>query len=125
MWSCNSLKKTIFETLYFIVTNVFSVSKLILWYQNMSLIVLTIWFKIRMYLLNREKRFSAFPRSTYIFRDLNELPTDKIHSKVRVPQDRLLCHTHVDNKNQRPEGTEGSAIKNHLIKRPFWYNFIV
>ena len=27
--------------------------------------------------------------------------------------------------NQRPEGTEGSAIKKHLIKRPFWYSFFV
>jgi len=26
--------------------------------------------------------------------------------------------------NQRPEGTEGSAIKKHLIKRPFWYSFL-
>ena len=28
------------------------------------------------------------------------------------------------NDNQRPEGTEGSAIKKHLIKRPFWYSFL-
>ena len=26
--------------------------------------------------------------------------------------------------NQRPEGTEGSAIKIHWIKRPFWYSFL-
>jgi len=38
----------------------------------------------------------AFPRSTDIIQVLNELPTDKIH--IKVPQDRLLCPTHVDNK---------------------------
>jgi len=36
-----------------------------------------------------------FPRSTDIIQVLNELPTDKRH---KVPQDRLLCPTHVDNK---------------------------
>ena len=63
-------------------------------------------FKIGMYLLNREKRCNAFPRSTDIIHILNELPTDKRH--IKVQQHRLLCHTHLDNKKKpvfvtRPE----------------------
>jgi len=54
---CNTLKKNFFKKLYFLVTNVFSVSTVILWYLNMSSIDLATRFKIRMYLLNREKRF--------------------------------------------------------------------
>jgi len=54
------LKKIFFENLYFLVTNVFSVSKVILWYLNMSSIDFATWFKIGMYLLNREKRYQCF-----------------------------------------------------------------
>ena len=45
----------------------------------------------------------------------------------------LVCHVWwalqylslwATNRNQRPEGTEGSAIKKHLIKRAFWYSFL-
>jgi len=46
VWSCNTRKKNSFENLYFLVTNVFSVSKLILWYLNMSSIDLATQFKI-------------------------------------------------------------------------------
>jgi len=64
----------------------------------MSYIELTTRFQIAMYLLNREKRLNAVPRSTDIIQVLNELTTDKRH--IRVPQGRLLCHTHVDNKKK-------------------------
>jgi len=43
----------------------------------MSSIYLATGFKIGMYLLNREKRLNAFPRSTDIIQVLNELPIDK------------------------------------------------
>ena len=56
------------------------------------------WFKIGMYLLNREKRCYAFPRSTDIIQVLNDLPTDKRH--IKEPQDRQLCLTHIDNKKK-------------------------
>jgi len=65
----------------------------------MSSIDLASRFKIGMYLLNREKRWHAFPRSTDLIKVLNKLPTDKRH--IKVPQDRLLCPTHVDNKKQQ------------------------
>jgi len=64
----------------------------------MSSMYLATQFKIGMYLLNRKKRCNAFPRSTDIIQVSDELPTDKIHFKV--PQDRLLCPTHVDNKKK-------------------------
>jgi len=51
-----------------------------------------------MYLLNKEKRYLRFSLSTYIIQVLNVLPAVKRHNKVHVQQDRLLCHTHVDNK---------------------------
>ena len=51
------LKRFFFENLYFLVINVLSVSKLILWYHTMSTIDLANRFKIRIYLLNREKRY--------------------------------------------------------------------
>jgi len=56
VWSCNTLKKIFFENQYFLVTNIFSVLKLILWYFNkiMSSMDLATWFKIGMCLLNRE-----------------------------------------------------------------------
>jgi len=93
------LKKIFFENLYFLDNNVFSVSKHILWYPSMSSINLATRFKIGMYLLNREKRCNAFPRSTNIIVQ-NQLPTDKRH--IKVPQDRLLCPTHVvDNKRKK------------------------
>ena len=62
----------------------------------MSSIALQFRFKIGMHLLNREKRCNAFTRSTYTLQVLNKFPTDKIH--IRVPQNSLLCPTHVDNK---------------------------
>ena len=98
VWLCNTLEKKIFKTLYFLVTNVFHVSKLILWYLNMSSIDLSIRFKVGMYLWNRENRLNAFLISTDIIQVLNELQTDKIH--IKVPQDRLLCPTHVHNKKK-------------------------
>ena len=79
MFENNTLVKKFFENLYFLVSYVFSVSKLILWYLNMSTIDLATWFKIGMYLLDREKRLNVFPRSTNIIQVLNELPTDKRH----------------------------------------------
>jgi len=65
----------------------------------MSSIDLATQFKIRMYLLNRESVTYAFPRSTDIKQVLNELPTDKRH--IKVPQDRLICPTHVNNKEKQ------------------------
>jgi len=73
----------------------------------MSSIDLATLFKIGMYLLNSEKRLNAFPRSTYIKLVLNELPTNKRH--IKILQDRLLCHTHVDNKKKQ-------VFKNCLFK---------
>jgi len=75
-------KKISFENLYFLVTNIFSVSKLILWYLNMSSIDLATRFRIGMYLLNREKHCKAFPRSIDIIQVFNLLPTDQRHIKV-------------------------------------------
>jgi len=66
------------ENLYFLGTNVLSVSTLILWYLTVFSIGLATLFKIGMYLLNREKRCNAFPRSTVIVTVLNELPTDNV-----------------------------------------------
>ena len=54
---------------------------------------------IGMYLWNKDKRLNAFPRSTDIIQVLNELPTDTKH--IKVPQDILRCHTHVENKKTR------------------------
>ena len=70
----------------------------------MSPIDLATRFKIGMYLLYREKCLRAFPRSTDIIQVLNELPTEKRHTLykcIKVPQNRLLCPTHVDNKKKR------------------------
>jgi len=89
----------VFENLYFPVRNVFSVSKLIWWYLNVSFIDLATRFQIKIYLLNRKNVANAFPRSTYIMQALNKLPTDRRH--IKVPHDRLLCHTHVYNKNKQ------------------------
>ena len=58
--SCNTLIKFFFENLYFLVTNVFSVSKLILWYLNMSSVDLATRFNIGMCLLNKEMRYLSF-----------------------------------------------------------------
>jgi len=80
----------IFENQYFLVTNVFSVSKLILWYLNMSSIDLATRFKIGKYLLKREKRYKAFQRSTYIMQVLNELPTDKRYHKIHISTKRKI-----------------------------------
>jgi len=89
---CDLRKEFSPENLYFFVTNVFSVSKLIVWYLNMSCIYLATRHKIGMYLLYREKRCNAFLIST----DILVLVTDKRH--IKLPQNRLLCPTHVDNK---------------------------
>jgi len=64
----------------------------------MSYIDLATQIKVGMSLLNREKRYNAFPRSTDITEVLNELLTDKSH--IKVPQDRLLCPAHIDNKKK-------------------------
>ena len=79
---CVTCKKISFENLYFLVTNIFSVSKLFLWYLNMSSIDLATRFRIGMYLLNRENHCKAFPRSIDIIQVLNLLPTDQRHIKV-------------------------------------------
>ena len=92
MFENNTLEKKFFENLYFLVSYVFSVSKLILWYLNMSTIDLATSFKIGMYLLGREKRLNAFPRSTNIIQVLNELPTDKRH--IKVSQNTAMPYTH-------------------------------
>ena len=42
---------------------------------------------------------NAFPRSTVIIQVLNELPIDK-KTYIMVPQDKLLCPTHIDNKKK-------------------------
>jgi len=64
-----------------------------------------------MYLLKREKRCNTLRDQQIIIWDiievLNELPTDKRHNKV--PQDRLLCHTHVDKKHKQ-------VFENFLVK---------
>jgi len=65
----------------------------------MSSIDLATTFNIGMYLFNREKRLNAFPSSTYKMQALNELPTDIRH--IKVPQDRLLCPTAIDNKKKQ------------------------
>ena len=57
----------------------------------MSSINLTIRFK-------GEKRLNAFSRSTDITQVSNEMPTDKRH--IKVPQDRMQCHTHVNKKKK-------------------------
>ena len=92
------MKKDLFRKPIFLVTNVSCVSKLTLWYLNMFSIDLVTRFKIGMYLLNWKKHLNAFPRSTDIIQVLNELVTDKRH--IKVPQDRLLCPSHADNKKK-------------------------
>jgi len=52
-----TLKKNIFVNLYFLVTNVFGVSNLIVSYLNMPSIDLTTLFKIGTFMSNREKRY--------------------------------------------------------------------
>ena len=42
---------------------------------------------------------NAFPRSTYIIQVLNKLASNKIHTKV--PQDRLLSPTYINNKQKQ------------------------
>jgi len=58
VWSCNTIKKFFFiKKLYVLVTNIFCVSKLILWYPNLSSINMATRFKIGMYLMDKEKRY--------------------------------------------------------------------
>ena len=85
VWSGDSRRKIFYENLEFLVTNVFTVSKLSMWYLNMTSIDLATWFKIGMYLLDGSKPCKAFPRSTDIIQVLNELPADRRH--IKVPQD--------------------------------------
>jgi len=78
----------------------------------MSSIDLATRFKIEMYMLNREKRL----RSTDMIPVLNELPTDKRHNFMKVPQYRLLCPIHVDIKKKQ-------VLKKFLLRyttRPHW-----
>ena len=83
--SCNKYyEQKAFENLYFLVTNIFSVSKLILLYFNMSSIDLATRFKIGMYLLHREKHCNAFMKSTDIIPVLNKLPTQPDLSGVSL-----------------------------------------
>jgi len=80
-----------FSKTYFLVTNVFGVSKLILWYLNMSSIDLATRFKTGMYLtLFRDHEFT---RSQV----LNVLPKDIL---IKVPQDILIYPTLVDKKKR-------------------------
>ena len=54
-------------------------------------------FLLLTYLVNQNFLcLNTFPRSTVIIYVLNELPTVNRH--IKVPQYRLLCPTHVDNK---------------------------
>ena len=54
LWLCDSRKKRFFfENQYYLVTNVFRISKLIFWYLSMSSINLAIRFKHGLYLFNR------------------------------------------------------------------------
>ena len=48
-----------------------------------------------------------------------------LHTDCNVYVRHVCDPFHMTILNQRTEGTEGSAIKNHLIKRPFWYSFCV
>ena len=75
----------------------FNVSIFVLWYLNniMSSIDLATRLKNGMYLLNRQKRCNAFSKSTD---RSSKLPTDNRHNFIKVPQDRLSCCTHIDNK---------------------------
>jgi len=65
----------------------------------MSSINLATQFNIGMYVLNGENHYWRFSESTDIIQVLNELPTNERH--IKVPQDRLLCPTHIDNKKKR------------------------
>jgi len=77
---------------------------------NLSSINLETRHKTGKYLWNRENVTKVFPRSSYRIQVLNEFPTDKRH--IKVPQDRLLCSTHVDNKKKQ-------AFQNFLcVTRP-------
>jgi len=99
----------LFENLYFLVTNVFSYQNLFCG-TNLSSINLETRYKTGKYLWNRENVTKVFPRSSYRIQVLNEFPTDKRH--IKVPQDRLLCSTHVDNKKKQ-------AFENFLcVTRP-------
>jgi len=60
---------------------------------------LATWFKIGAYLLNSSSVTNAFLRSTDKIQVLNKLTADK--RQIKVPRDRLLCPTHVDNKNRK------------------------
>jgi len=65
----------------------------------MSSIGLATRFNIGRYLLNRKSVTYAFLRSADIIKVFNELPTDK--KNIKVPHDRVLCHTHVDKKKKQ------------------------
>jgi len=71
--------------------------KTFLWYFNMSSIDLASRFKMVIYLLNREKRCNAFPRSTDKIQVLNELPTNIRH--IKETQD-VMPYTRRQQKNR-------------------------
>jgi len=92
------LKIFFFENIYFHVANVFSVSKLIC---GALIYPLSIW-QLGIYLericWTGKSVTNDFPWSTYIIQVFNELQTDKI---LKVPQDRVLCPTPVDNNKKQ------------------------
>jgi len=100
MFENNTLEKKFFENLYFLVSYVFSVSKLILWYLNMSTIDLATWFKIGMYLLDREKRLNAFLRSTNKIQVLNEwIVPQFLNLRPKMAKSIVFVITLITNRN--------------------------
>jgi len=81
---------------YIFVTNVYSVSKLVCGTFICPLSVWQLGLKLECICSTGKSIFYAF-RDQQIIHVLNELQTDKRH--IRVPQERLLCPTSVDNKN--------------------------
>ena len=69
-WSCNTLKHIYLENLYFLVTNVFSVSKRIPWYLNTSCIW-QIGIKLNVSVEQGKALLTLFLRSTDIIEVLN------------------------------------------------------
>jgi len=107
------LTNFVFETYNVLVTNVLSVSKLILWYLNVfyrsgnSVI-------IGMCLLNRETRYKAYPRSTDIILVLNELP--RYH--------RINCyalHTSTTTTNRYSKNFFLSVLHGQTAQESYYY----
>jgi len=125
VWSFNTIQTIFSENLYVLVTNVFSESKLILWYLNMSSIDLATRFKIGMYLLIRKSVTNAFLRSTDVIQVLNELPTDKRHNWYHK-LDCYAIHTPTTRKKQVFEIFFLSVLNdrpcfNLLTSKYMWY----